>query len=141
MAIEQKQKKPRGVPTKMTEAVLGIIETAWSVGANNEIACAHAGIDPTTLYDYLRLHPDFAQKKFAYKQKLKLQALDNTAKALKDKDMQTTRWYLERQMKDEFSNRTEHTGKNGDPMAFSLSALSDAVDKEREEQDVEKKED
>ena len=45
-----------GRPTIMTEAIVAKLEMAFSLGANDSMACRYAGIDRKTLWDYVITH-------------------------------------------------------------------------------------
>lgn len=108
----------RGRPTKMTPEIIRILEEAFIVGANDVEACFQAGITKTTLYEYCKDHPDFSDRKEALKEMPKYRAKKNIAKALDDGDKYYSAWYLDRKAKDEFSTRSEITGKDGEPIAY-----------------------
>ena len=71
-----------GRPTKMTEAVIGKLEEAFSMGATDLEACFHADISGDVLYDYQKKHPEFTERKKALKEKLVLKARKNVQDAL-----------------------------------------------------------
>lgn len=114
-----------GRPTVMTEEVLQKLEYAFSIGCTDKEACISADIAPSTLYDYQEKNPEFAERKGELKEKLVLQARENLRASLEKEDPQTTRWYLERARKAEFSTRTEHTGEDGEPIKVNLVSYGD----------------
>lgn len=111
-----------GRPTKMTEAVIGKLEEAFSMGATDLEACFHADISGDVLYDYQKKHPEFTERKKALKEKLVLKARKNVQDALEEGDKDISKWYLERKKKDEFSTKsnTDITSK-GDKVIWPLS--------------------
>ena len=48
--------------------------------------------------------------------------------AIKDKDIQTAKWWLERRRRDEFSTRSELTGANGGAVEHKITGLDKALD-------------
>jgi hypothetical protein len=102
-----------GRPTNLTPETISKLEQAWSMGCSDLEACLHAGIGKSALYNYQNAHPNFLERKQILKEKLVLKARSVIANALNNKDENTARWYLERKRKDEFSTRTEQTGKDG----------------------------
>ena len=108
-----------GRPTVMTPENIAKLEQAFSLGATDVEACFYAGIGKTTLYEYQEKHPEFAERKAAFKEKLDLKARQVVASAMEDGDKQTAQWYLERKKKDEFSIKTvndiQPLGKDGLP--------------------------
>ena len=94
-------------PTKMTPDILNKLEYAFSIGCSDLEACLHANIGKSTLYDYQNAHPEFSERKALLKDKLILQSRNIIASKLKEKDIDTAKWYLERKKKSEFSTRIE----------------------------------
>lgn len=84
----------------MTEAVLGKLEHAFSIGASDREACLYADINPTTLYEYQLEHPEFAERKESLKQSPLFKARVAIESALDRGDTQTARWYAERRDSD-----------------------------------------
>lgn len=99
--------KPVGRPTVMTEVMLEKLEAAFSIGASDREASAHAGINPQTYYNYCAEHPEFLERVDTLKEKLPLKAKSELAKLINDGDKNTVLWYLERKKRNEFSLKTE----------------------------------
>lgn len=107
-----------GRPTEMTKETLLKLESMFSIGASDLEACLMADISPSTLYNFQKQHPEFLERKQMLKEKLVLKARTVIAEALNRKDENTAKWYLEKKKKDEFSNRTELTGADGESLAM-----------------------
>lgn len=103
-----------GRPTKMTPEIIGKLETSFSNGYTDVQACVMANINPSTLYEYCKENPEFSEKKEELKKRVDIQAKLNIVKSLQAGDKDISKWWLERKCKEEFSLRTEHTGKNGE---------------------------
>lgn len=99
------KKNKVGRPTVMTESMIGKLEMLFAKGLSDREACLIADITPSTLYDYCNLNPEFAERKEMLKEKTKTQAKLNVAEAIENKDMDMSKWYLERKAKDEFSTK------------------------------------
>ena len=116
--IKLKQGKSRsrknkgGRPTKMTPAVVGKLEYAFSMGCSDREACIHAGINKDTLYEYQKVNPEFTDRKELLKAKQILTARKSVIEHMK-KDGNLALKFLERVCKEEFSLRTELTSKGG----------------------------
>ena len=104
----------RGRPTVMIPEILAKLEIAFKLGEDDRLACAYAGIGTTTLYEYQLKHPDFKEQKAQWKQNPTHKARMTLFESLDDPRWAT--WYLERKCKDEFSTRTELTGKDGESL-------------------------
>lgn len=111
-----KEKTKMGRPPSVTQDVVNKLEEAFSLGATDLEACFFAGISKQTLYNYQEKNPDFIDRKVALKERLVLKARAVIRDALENKDKQTAQWYLERKKKDEFSQRQEQTGADGQPL-------------------------
>lgn len=101
------KKSNAGRPTVMTDDVLAKLEAAFSWGCTDNEACIWAGINPSSLYDYQILHPEFTKRKELLKETPSLKARQVINIALQQKDKQAAQWWLERKRKEEFSIRSE----------------------------------
>lgn len=102
-----------GRPTVMTPEAIAKLEDGFEYGFTDLEACLHAGISKDALYDYCEKHPEFTERKEILKRSPILLAKRNIVEELKSKDGDTSKWYLERKAKDEFSTRSEVTGADG----------------------------
>lgn len=91
---------------------------AYKIDANDDEACAYAGISPRQHQYFQELHQDFCFVKSACRQVLGLKA----KKALAEKIEREPEWYLERKRKDEYSTRSEVTGANGRDLYDGLTS-------------------
>ena len=103
-----------GRPEVIQQEILLLLKQAFAIGCSDEEACAYAKIPTSTFYDYQKRHPEFSEEKERLKQEPILKAKHTIVKSLdQDKNAQ---WYLERKLKNEFSLRSELTGKDGTPL-------------------------
>ena len=112
-----------GRPTLMTELTLNKLEEIFALGGTDEEACFYADISGQTMYDYQKDHPEFIERKKALKQKPILKARRTVVEDLEETE--TAKWYLSRKKKDEFSERQEHTGKDGEAIVAKIVYLPD----------------
>ena len=96
-----------GRPTLMTPDTVKKLEEAFSLGCSDLEACLYADISKQTLYNYQEKNPAFIDRKEMLKDKLVLKARSNIAKSLSAGDNETSKWYLERKKKAEFSTKQE----------------------------------
>lgn len=96
-----------GRPTVMTDVVLSKLETAFAIGASDKEACIFAGIAEKTLYRYQAANEDFRQRKALLKTTPILKARENVITELKKGDKQTSQWYLEKKVRDEFGKEQQ----------------------------------
>lgn len=99
-----------GRPAKIDKGILGKLESAFKMGATDREACSYVNINPDTLYEYQKKHPEFTEQKEAWKQNPILKAKNTIYKNLND--ARIAQWYLERKCKDEFQpqNKVELNG-------------------------------
>ncbi len=112
---------PVGRPKVMTPETISKLEEAFLVGATDKEACFVANISPATLYEYCKENPEYSERKEALKDMPKFLAKKNVTEAINDGDKSLSQWYLERKVKDEFAQRSEHTGKDGKDLSTGLS--------------------
>lgn len=116
-----------GRPKIIDQEILLKLEVAFCMGCTDEEACQFAGIGKSTLYLYQNEHPEFLEEKELWKENPTLKARAAVYMAMgTDSDLALK--YLERKKKDEFSLRTEHTGKNGDPIETVLNRVESNYD-------------
>lgn len=65
------------------------------------------GIAEQTLYNYIKKHKEFLGRKELLKEQPKIKAKMNIVKNINKEDKDTSKWYLERKSKDEFSLKQE----------------------------------
>lgn len=101
-----------GRPTVMTEDIIAKLEEGFLRGYSDREACLYSDIATSTLYEYCKANPEFAERKELLKESLKIRAKDNVAEELAKKNLSLSQWYLERRAKDEFSPKVEneHSG-------------------------------
>jgi hypothetical protein len=100
-----------GRPTVMTEEVIAKLEIAFSNGATDEQACFIANISKNSLYDYIKINPEFGNRKEALKDFIKYQAKINIKEAIESNDKDMSKWYLERKDK-EFKPKSDMTSND-----------------------------
>lgn len=103
-------------------------------GLSRNKACDAIGLTPSTLSNWVKADAALGMKLKGWENTLNLLAMSNVASALQteaeqdnDARKETSKWWLERRMKNEFSTRKEHTGKEGETLVFQISA--DIADK------------
>lgn len=118
MSKDETKKDSVGRPTKMTKEVLQKLEKAFLNSATDQEACWYAGIATTTFYNYCEQNPEFREWKEDAKKKVGLQAKLNLVTVINDAkhpdNIATSKFWLERKSKAEFSARQELTGADGE---------------------------
>jgi hypothetical protein len=122
--------KKRGPKIKIQGEILNKLEHCFALGTPDKDACLFAGISEATLYNFQNENPKFLERKHALKEITSISARMNIKEAIvQKKDLDMSKWYLERKKKDEFGSRTELTGAGGTPLNTTIDAtkLSDAA--------------
>lgn len=94
-------------PVKMDEATVKKLEEAFLRGKDISCACLEANISRKTYYNWIDSFPDLAERFHILQQNTSSLAYDNVYNKLKDGDLDTSKWLLERKKKNEFSTKTE----------------------------------
>ena len=126
-----------GRPTKMTEAVIGKLEQSFAVGGTDLEACFFADIGKDVLYDYIKKHPEFHDRKESLKRKPVLLAKTNVVKKLISGSIDVSKWYLERRSRGEFATRTEIGNSDGVPFELTIKDYGKPDSDEKTEDSVE----
>lgn len=108
-----------GRPTVMTPEIIGKLEQAFLMGCSDKEACLFAEIHPSTLYDYQKLNPRFTERKELLKENPIFKARMKVVEDM-ERNVDSARWFLERKKKDEFSLRSELTGKDGSDLRINV---------------------
>lgn len=111
-------------PTIMTPEVIAKLEEAFAWGCTDIEACLWAEIDARTLYKYQERNPEFVQRKEALKETPVLLARKSVVNKLR-LDPRLSMDYLSRKKKDEFSQRSELTGKDGKDLPTPIMKIED----------------
>ena len=95
------------------DTVLRKLETAWALDCSDAEAARFASISPASLSDFLKKHPDIAERKLQLKDQPMLSARSTLLKAINRGDADLALKYLERKRRDEFATKqeTEHSGE------------------------------
>lgn len=99
-------------PTVMTPEVIARLEEAFAWGCTDREACLWADIAVSTLQLYQDRKPEFIERKEMLKDTPIRLARESVVGGIK-KDPDLALKFLERKKKDEFSLRSELTGKDG----------------------------
>lgn len=118
---------PGGRPTIMTPETISKLEEAFANGAADLEACFYAGIGKTTLYNYQNDNPEFVDRKEGLRAMVKYQARKNITESIRNGDLENSKWYAERKIRNEFATREEHTGAFGEPITIKIINYGDTV--------------
>lgn len=125
-AGRKKKKNLGGRPTVFTPATISKLEEAFLWGCNDAEACLFAGISMAAFYRYIDMNPDFKEKRDLLKENPALKARKTVLDNLQS-DARLAFDYLCKKKKDEFGDRKELTGLNGNPL-IPIQIIDDASD-------------
>ena len=103
---------------KLNDETVKKLEEAFAIDASVEEACFYADITRQTYYNWIKENIDLAEKFDRLRQKPILKARQEVIKGLNN--YQNAMDYLKRKKKDEFSDRTEVTGKDGEDISVNI---------------------
>lgn len=96
------------------------------MGLSRNKACESIGLAPATLSNWVKDDEALGMKLQGWENTMNMLALTNVHSALQkeaeteDARKETSKWYLERRMKKEFSTRVENTGEDGAPLVVTF---------------------
>lgn len=82
--------------TEYSLTVTARLIDAFEHDYNVTAACRFAGCTRESYYNWLKAHPDFAEKMEAAQNHVTVKAAEVASQAIKDGDVNTARWYLDR---------------------------------------------
>lgn len=102
--------------------IVNSLRSYLELGFSRNSACEQIGLTPQTLSLWIKADEALLMKVKGWENSNNKLALANILDAIKkeaemeDPRKETTKWWLERKMKGEFSTRTEQTGANGEAL-------------------------
>ncbi len=95
-----------GRKTIVTEDVVRKLESILQLGVSDSLACQYARISRDTFYDHLKSDPQFLDRIESAKQLVTIAAGQVvTNDIIKNKDVASAKWWLERKAPDEFGDK------------------------------------
>ena len=101
------------------ESIMESLKPFIEAGFSRNKACFAIKLEPTTLSKWVQADESLSMKLTGWENTMGMLALANVYSGLQkeseteDPRKETSKWYLERRMKDQFSTRQESTGKDG----------------------------
>ena len=107
-----------GRPTIYGEEIVKKLESAYQLGVSDEIASNYAGISKVTLYKWRETYPELVNRLDGAKHYARMAAGAVVVQAIKDKDVNTAKWWLEKKYPQEFGTQPQvlqqfNTGEGG----------------------------
>ena len=106
------------------EKIIEVLKPYFQLGCSVRKACMYAGIAESTFQTWVGEDPELRVQIEAWQNEINAKARANWRAQIASGQFEASRQWLERNEKDDFSLRTEHTGADGSPLG--LSALFEA---------------
>ena len=94
-----------GRPSIYSEEIVKKLESVYQLGVSDEIACNYAGISKETLYTWRDKYPELVDRLDGAKHYARIAAGSVVMEAIKNKDVNTAKWWLEKKYSKEFGNQ------------------------------------
>lgn len=118
------QTNPEGRPTIITEEVVRKLESILQLGVSDGKACQYAKIGRTAFYARLKEDEKFANRIQSAKDLVSIAAGQVvTNDIIKNKDVATAKWWLERKESDEFGDKKAEPP----PIQVNVGVFNNAV--------------
>lgn len=109
--------------TKLTDETVKKLEEVAALDGTVEEMCFWAGISKQTYYNWINSDEKLKERMDALRQRPFLKARQTIVKSLDQP--QHAFEYMKRKKKDEWSDRQEHTGKDGGHIAIDITKATD----------------
>lgn len=98
---------------KLTRDTVGKLAQSFAIGGTVPEACYYAGIHRDTYYDWCKKFPTLSDYFDSIRQRLPLRAKQNISDAIENKDINMSRWLIERKQPGEYGEtvKLEHAGE------------------------------
>lgn len=111
------------------ETIIQSLKPYLEASLSRNKACEAIGLTPSTLSNWVTADPALGMRLQGWENTLNILAMQNIADALtKEGEMddarkETSKWWLERRMKNEFSTRQENTGADGKELPVPILTI------------------
>lgn len=99
--------RAKGRPTVFDQDTVHKLEQAFAIGCTVEEACSISGVSRSAYYKRLEDDVHFMDKMERAKLFIVIQARHTVCRAIRNGDVKTSMWYLERKRKSEFSQSSD----------------------------------
>lgn len=120
----------KGYTIEQRESIIQSLKTYLESGFSRNKACAFIGLAPGTLSNWVKDDESLGMKLESYENAINKLAMQNIIDAItlegqqEDTRKETTKWWLERKMKNDFSTRQESTGADGKDLPTPIIAVT-----------------
>lgn len=96
---------PVGRPTKRDASRVKKLQECFEIGCNISEACLISGISRQQFYIWMKVDTEFADKMNAAQKFVTVSARRNIYDAIKAKDKEMSKWWMERKVSEEFGRK------------------------------------
>ena len=110
--------------------IIQSLQPYLEAGFSRNKACEYIGLTPSTLSNWVKADDSLGMKLQGWENATNILAVRNIMDAiakeaeLEDTKKETSKWWVERRMKNEFSTRTENTGADGKDLPTPIISLN-----------------
>lgn len=104
------KKNPTGaqISPKQGETTIQKLDEAFAIGSSIVQACSYADISTQTYYNMTKEKPELLDRFSRLREKPILKAKYNIVKDLQAGNIETSKWYLQKRVPEEFGDKTDH---------------------------------
>ena len=118
MPRDKKPKITAMAGTTFSDYYMRELKESFKKGLNNGEACLDANISERTFYSVLEKNERLKEYFNLLQKNVNKIAKQNIVKKIEDGDIEISKWWSERKNKEEFSTRSELTGKDGEDLGI-----------------------
>jgi hypothetical protein len=115
------KKLPTGRPPKLSlePEIMDKLESVLRLGVSDKMACEYANVSRDTYYKWLKIDKSFSDRMMTAKNYARIAAGQVVVQAIvKDKDVASARWWLEKKHSDEFKSKPDFVTENKTQINF-----------------------
>jgi hypothetical protein len=102
------------------DEVIAVLEQYFKLGCNVAKACDYAGIPRTTVQTWIENDELLRLKVTGWQNEMNVLARNNWKAKMNEGDFDASKEWIRRKEKDEFSERSEVSGPNGEALVFTV---------------------
>ena len=119
------QKSNAGRPLAITADIITKLESVFQLGVTDKIACNYAGVAERTYYDRIKGDDEFRTRMDNAKHYARIAAGAVVVQAIKDKDVNTAKWWLEKKYPQEFGTPAVQFNQQFNAESMKLEIVKD----------------
>lgn len=110
------------------DEVIEILKPFFKMGCSVTKACSYAGIPRTTIQTWIENDDTLRLKVEAWQNEPNAMARSNWLAKMAEGDYNASKDWISKREKDEFADRVENTGKDGEPLTIQVISYGEKED-------------